>query len=117
MTKLKQCYEIAEPNKIPKYASITFIKRGSSTTRSILCFLKMRRGRPATAKQIKDVFFPFFNGPADVARLLDTLERRGFVELVYPGAWRITKDGIQAIYLLARRDKHIFAEIDKEDSR
>jgi hypothetical protein len=75
----------------------------------------MKRGMPATAKQTKDLFPAFFKGPSDAARILTTLERRGFAESAYPGAWRITPSGLQAIDLLAQRDKRDFAELDDDE--
>lgn len=115
-TKRRSKYMIQKPNRIPHFKPVAFIKRGSTSTRSVLNYLKMKRGVPATAKEVKDVFYPFFKGPHDAARTLRTLERRGFAETVYPGAWRITPQGIGAVGLLAQRDKRWCAEEDEEDS-
>jgi hypothetical protein len=70
---------------------------------------------PTTAKQAKDMFPRFFKGPSESARILRTLERRGFAESVYEGAWRITSNGIQAVDLLAQRDKRDFAELEDDE--
>jgi len=114
MTKSRSRYIILHPNKLPHFKPVRFMKRGPSTTRSVLHYLKMKRGMPATAKQTKDLFPAFFKGPADAARILRTLERRGFAETVYPGAWRITNAGLQAVDLLAQRDKRDYVE-EEED--
>lgn len=108
-------YYIAKPNDIPHFKPVAFIRRGSTPTRSVLNYLKMKRGVPATAKQVKDVFYPFFKGPVEAGRILKTLERRGFAESVYPGAWRITPSGIGAVSLLAQRDKRRHSDEDAED--
>lgn len=114
-TKRRPRYVIAKPNRIAHFKPVSFIKRGSTTTRSVLNYLKMKRGVPATAKQVRDVFYPFFKRPSDSARILKTLERRGFAETVYPGAWRITSKGLEAVSLLAQRDKRQHADEDAEE--
>ncbi len=115
MTKSRSRYIISKPNRLPHFKPVVFIKRGSTPTKSVLHYLKMKRGVPATAKQTKDMFPRFFKGPSDAARILRTLERRGFAESVYDGAWRITSNGLQAVDLLAQRDKRDFAELEDDE--
>lgn len=114
MQMQKRKFLIADPSKHKEYAPVSFMKRGPSTTRSVLQYLKMKRGIPVTALQVRHMFPTFFKGPVEAKRILKTLERRGFAQQVYDGAWRITESGISAVYLLAQRDKprHIDAEDD-----
>lgn len=114
MTKSSSGYIISKPNRMPHFKPVVFIKRGSTPTKSVLHYLKMKRGMPASAKQTKDMFPRFFKGPSDAARILRTLERRGFAESVYMGAWRITSNGLQAVDLLAQRDKKRHCDYEEE---
>lgn len=104
MSKPYYGYVISKPDNFPEFRPVGFIKRGHSPTRSVLRYLKMKRGTPITAQQVKDIFPVFFRKPSDASRILKTLERRDFAECAYEGAWRITGNGINAIHLLARRD-------------
>ena len=112
MKRIKRTYLVKDPSKYEAYKCISFIKRGSSTTQSVLQYLKMMRGKPVTALQTRRMFPAFFKGPVEAGRILKTLERRGFAELVYPGAWRITPFGDNAVYLLAQRDKLKYPILD-----
>ena len=114
MPATKRVYVISDPSRWKEYSSISFMKRGSSSTRSVLCYLKMMRGKPVTATQTRKMFPAFFKGPSDAARILKTLTKRGFAQEVYEGAWRITPVGENAIYLLAARDKLKYAISDDE---
>lgn len=110
MTKMKWQYEIADPSRDKRFAPVSFMKRGNSTTSSVLRYLKMKRGVPATARQVYNVFPGFFRKPSDAAKIIRTLEKRGFCESVYDGAWRITKSGVAAVYLMCRRDRLKYRE-------
>lgn len=114
MPATKRVYVISDPSRWKEYSSISFMKRGSSSTRSVLCYLKMMRGKPVTALQTRQMFPAFFKGPVDAGRILKTLTKRGFAQEVYEGAWRITPVGENAIYLLAARDKLKYAISDDE---
>lgn len=111
MREKPRVFLIKDPSKFRSFDSVSFIRRGPTTTRSVLHYLKMKRGMPATSLQVRDMFPKFFRTPVDARRILETLEKRGFAETVYHGAWRITQQGAEAVYLLARRDqeKHVDA--------
>jgi hypothetical protein len=115
MTQSHRKFVIEEPSKMPEFKPISFMRRGHSTTRSVLYYLKMKRGMPLTVKQVIELFPRFFKHPYQAGRILKTLERRGFAESVYPGAWRITAMGLKAVDLLAQRDKNKFVELEPYD--
>lgn len=114
MASPKKMYIISKPNKIAEFKPVSFMRRGHSPTRSVLHFLKMKRGVPVTARATKEMFPRFFGGPVDASRILKTLERRGFAQSAYEGSWRITASGLHAINLLAQRDKRKHCDYEEE---
>lgn len=110
MTKPKWKYAISDPSRDKRFTPVSFMKRGNSSTLSVLRYLKMKRGVPATARQVYEVFPSFFRKPSDAARTIRTLEKRGFCESVYDGAWRVTESGVAAVYLMSQRDRLKYLE-------
>jgi hypothetical protein len=105
MKQLLKNFAIKDPSKHEMFEPISFIRRGSSTTKSVLYYLKMKRGVPVSALNTRDMFPKFFGAPVDAKRILGTLERRGFAKQVYSEAWVITAQGQAAINLIAQRDR------------
>ena len=87
------------------FEPVSFIRRGPTTTKSVLHYLRMKRGVPVSALNTRDMFPKFFRTPADAKRILETLEGRGFAKQVYKEAWVITAQGQEAVGLLAQRDR------------
>lgn len=100
-----QRYAILDTSRDPKFAPVSFMRRGNSTTYSVLRYLKMKRDVPSTTKQIVAVFPKFFVHPSDAGKIIRTLKKHGFCETVYEGAWRITPAGVAAVYLMSQRDR------------
>lgn len=98
-------FAIKNPSQYEMFESVSFIRRGSTTTKSVLHYLRMKRGVPVSALNTKAMFPKFFRVPADAKRTLETLERRGFAEQAYKEAWVITPKGLEAVGLLAQRDR------------
>jgi hypothetical protein len=105
MKQQQENFAIKDPSKYTMFKPVSFIKRGVTSTRCVLHYLKMKRGTPASALQVREMFPKRFKGPVEAGRILKTLESRGFAKSAYPGAWIITPRGIEAIGLLAQRDK------------
>ena len=107
MKQLLKNFAIKDPSKHEMFEPVSFIRRGSTTTKSVLHYLKMKRGVPVSARNTRDMFPKFFRTPVDAKRILSTLERRGFAKQTYKEAWVITAQGQVAVGLLAQRDRLI----------
>ena len=106
-------YAIKDISRSPRFAPVSFMKRGNSTTYSVLRYLKMKRNVPSTTRQIVAVFPKFFVHPSDAGKIVRTLKKHGFCETVYEGAWRITPAGVAAVYLMSQRDRlNVFEDMD-----
>lgn len=103
-------YAIENPSKYKMFESVSFIRRGTTTTRSVMHYLKMKRGVPSSAVQVKCVFPRSFRSPVAAKNILKTLEGRGFAKQTYYEAWVITPMGIEAVALLAQRDRQLYCE-------
>jgi hypothetical protein len=105
MKQLLKNFAIKDPSRYEMFEPVSFIRRGSTTTKSVLHYLKMKRGVPVSALNTRDMFPKFFGAPVDAKRILATLERRGFAKQAYKEAWVITAQGQEAVGLLAQRDR------------
>jgi hypothetical protein len=110
MPGVTRTYQIDKPEKHPEFRYLSFIKRGTSSTKQTLYYLKMKK-TPVTAKQISDMFPHFYRKPSDAARVVETLKKHGLVQEVYANCWRISPLGKQACYVLGKRDAVIASQL------
>lgn len=96
-------YQIENPNKHHKFKYLSFIKRGVSSTRSTLYYMKMKNA-PVTTQQITAMFPNFYRRASDVLRILCTLEKHGLVDKTDDSHWAITPLGKSSCRTLGARD-------------
>jgi hypothetical protein len=97
-------FRIKEIARIKEFYPVSFIKRGSTLTRSILCYAKMKRS-PISPVDVVRMFGFRCRRPYDAREVMKTLEGRGMLRHVDADTWEITPTGINAIYLLGKRDE------------
>jgi hypothetical protein len=110
MKTIEHIYKIPKPEKYPEFKYLSFIRRGPSSTKQALYFIKMKKS-PVTSRQIADVFPNYFRKPSDVTRVVKTLEKRGLVQEVSQDCWRITDLGYKSCYVLGKRDAVIASQL------
>ena len=103
MPAYARIYQIENPNKYPKFKYLSFIKRGTSSTKSTLGYMKMKKV-PVTTQQIAAMFPNFFRTAGDASRIVHTLERHGLASKTIDNHWVITPLGISSCYTLGARD-------------
>lgn len=108
MPRVARIYQIENPNKHPKFAYLSFIKRGISSTKSTLGYMKMKKV-PVTTQQIAAMFPNFFRTAGDASRIVHTLERHGLASKTIDNHWVITPLGISSCYALGSRDAIVAA--------
>ena len=96
-------YHIEKPGDYPEFKHLSFIRRGATTTKSTLYYMKMKKS-PVTSKQLMTMFPKFFRRPSDAADICSTLEKHGLVAKVYDNCWQITPFGVKSCYTLGKRD-------------
>jgi hypothetical protein len=104
-------YLIEKPEKHPEFKHLSFIRRGATTTKSTLYYIKMKK-KPVTSKQIATMFPKFYRKPSDAANVCSTLEKHGLVTKVYDNCWQITPFGVRTCFLLGKRDSVALVQID-----
>lgn len=97
-------FRIKEITGIKEFQPVSFIKRGSTLTRSILCYAKMKR-KPISPVSVVRMFSTRCRRPYDAREVMKTLEGRGMLRRVDADTWEITPLGIKAVYLLGKRDE------------
>ena len=103
MAAFARIYQIENPNKHPKFAHLSFIKRGTSSTKSMLAYMKMKKV-PVTTQQIAAMFPNFFRTAGDASRIVHKLERHGLASKTIDNHWVITPLGESSCYALGSRD-------------
>jgi hypothetical protein len=104
-------YKIANPEKYPEFKYLSFIRRGSNTTKSTLYYIKMKKS-PVTSKQVSTMFPKFYRKPSDAAKVCSTLERHGLLVKVYDNCWQITPHGVRSCFVLGKRDGVALVQMD-----
>lgn len=97
-------FRIKEIAGIEEFQLVSFIKRGTTLTRSILCYAKMKK-KPIAPVSIVRMFGSRCRRPYDAREVMKTLEGRGMLRRVDADTWEITELGIRAVYLLGKRDE------------
>ena len=110
MRTIEHIYKIPKPEKYPEFKYLSFIRRGPSSTKQALYFIKMKKS-PVEAWQIAKIFPHYFRKPSDVVRVVKTLEKHGLVRNVRKDCWRITDLGFQSCYVLGKRDAVIASQL------
>ena len=105
-------FEIPNPSKVDKFKHLSFIRRGTSSTRSVLYYLKMRRGRKVSSQQVAGMFPSFFRRPSDAVRILNTLAKNGLASVDEDSMWAITELGYRSVYLLGERDRMKYVSLE-----
>ena len=104
-------YLIEKPEKHPEFKHLSFIRRGATTTKSTLYYIKMKKS-PVTSKQIATMFPKFNRKPSDAANVCSTLEKHGLVTKVYDNSWQITPFGVRTCFVLGKRDSVALVQVD-----
>lgn len=96
-------YKIKNIAGLKEYELVSFIKRGTTLTRSILAYAKMKQ-KPIAPVSIVRMFGTRCHKPSDAREIMKTLERRGMMRRVEADTWEITPLGLDALRLLGSRD-------------
>lgn len=96
-------YKIKDIAGLKEYEAVSFIKRGTTLTRSILAYAQMKK-KPIAPVSIVRMFGSRCAKPSDAREIMKTLERRGMLRRVDADTWQITPLGVEALHLLGRRD-------------
>lgn len=96
-------YKIKDIAGLKEFEPVSFIKRGTTLTRSILAYAKMKK-KAIGPQSITKMFPSRCRKPSDARDIMKTLEGRGMLRRVEADTWQITPYGENALHLLGRRD-------------